>query len=548
MARAPRSSRTKQKSASRSTSTQKLGRGKRYATGIDIGHFAVKILTLGTDDEGKIDFRKATVVPVPEANGAEYPEELHARQKEALKDAVKQHGRLEGRIALGFPRERASIRYVKLPSSRAEELREMLYYDVERHVPFPIDDLELSFEIVEAVSDLESRVMMVCAPTSEIEPYVQMCDELKIEIDMIHLNVAADVESYSKTMAEDETAALVNFGRSNVTIAIVNNKRMLFSRSLPITEERLLDGFAGAKTWKDLQGRVTAAGALNPREKEHFSQWVDQLGLELMRSMSAYMCEDGAAKIDKMILCGGAGYFPAGPPRGLTTKVKTSASIEPALNGSIPASDDYHPTILATSAGLALRALRKGEDTLNLLPEAMVQDRIHRQKSAFRKNIAVILFMIFMLFGAAGYLKWHERYRVMSEIDQYHSELVKATSAVQKMRKKINDVEHYLDVEQSCIIVLQKMFEAMPQRVWLHNVTFKKRGTLEISGQVETDDDVQQIMRNLQDLRPSPESERFFIGVQSNRTSTAELDLGKSTMKVREFQINCQLRWEEDKN
>ena len=544
MARAPRSSRTKQKSATRSTSTQKLGRGKRYATGIDIGRFSVKVVTLGGDDEGKVDFRKATVERIAEANGAEYPEELHARQQEALK----RHGKLEGRIALGFPRERASIRYVKLPSNRTEELREMLYYDVERHVPFPIDDLELAFEIIEQSNEHESRVMMVCAPTSEIEPYVAMCHALKIDIDMIHLNVVADAEAYGRTMPEAETAALVNFGRSSVTLAVVNNKRLLYSRSLPVTEQRLLEGFVGAKTWKDLQGRVTAAGALNPREKEHFAQWVDHLALELMRSMSAYMCEENAAKVDKMILCGGAGYFPAGPPRGLTTKVKTNAAIEAALNGAIPSSDEYHATVLATPAGLALRALRKGDDPLNILPEAMVQARIQRQTSSFRKNLAVMFFMIFMLAGATGYLKWHERYKVMSEIDGYHSNLVKETSAVQKMRKKISDVEHYLDVEQSCLVVLQQMLEVLPQKVWLYNVTFKKRGTLEITGQVETENEVQQIQKALQDLRPNPSGERFFISVQSNRTDTKVLELGRNKMTVREFQFNCMLRWEEDKN
>ncbi len=548
MARAPRSSRTKQKTASRSTSTQKLGRGKRYATGIDIGQYSVKIVTLGGDDEGKVDFRKATVEPVPEPNGAEYPEELHARQQEALKEALKRHGKLEGKVALGFPRDRASIRYVTLPSNRIEELREMLYYDVERHVPFPIDDLELAFEIIDQSNEHESRVMMVCAPTSEIEPYVDMCHACKVDIDMIHLNVVADAEAYNRTMDETETAALVNFGRSSVTLAVVHAKRLVYSRSLPVEEQRLLDGFAGAKSWKDLQGRVTAAGALNPKEKEHFAQWVDHLALELMRSMSAYMCEEDAAKVDKMILCGGAGYFPAGPPRGLTTKVKTAASIEPALNGTLPQNDEYHPTVLTTSAGLALRALRKEIDPLNILPEAMVKERKQRQASSFRKNVAVMLFMILMLVGAAGYLKWHEQYKTMSAIGGYHSNLVKETAAVQKMRKKISDVEHYLDVKQSCIIVLQQMLEALPQRVWLYNVTFKKRGTLEITGQVETENEVQQIQKALQDLRPDPSGERFFISVSSNRTTTKELDLGRNKMTVREFQFNCTLRWEEDDN
>ncbi|MBI1388793.1 MAG: hypothetical protein GC154_10140 [bacterium] len=525
----------------------KLGRGRRYATGIDIGHFAVKIITLGGDDEGKIEFRRATVERVPESNGAEYPEELHARQKEALKAALKKHGKLDGRVVLGFPRALSSVRYLTLPSSNPDEIREMLYYDVERHVPFPIDDLEISFEMLGMANENEARILMVCAPYSEIEPYIEMCADLRVYPDSVLLNAMADAEAYGKGLGEQETAAVVNFGRSTSTLSVVRDGKLLFSRNLPISETRLLEGFAGAKTWRDLQGRVTAAGALNPRERDHFSQWVDHLGLELMRSMSAFMCEENSSKIGRLILSGGAGFFPAGPPRGLTVRVKTNAAIEPALNGTIPPGDGYHPTQLSTAAGLAIRGLRKEPDTLSLLPEAVVQERKNQAASATRKNVAVMLFMIVALLGAAGYLRWHENYKVQSSVETYYTDLMKETSKVQTMRKKIETVEHYLDSEQSCLKVIQKVLEVLPPRTYIRNLTFSKRQTLEITGQVQTEEEVQQIHRALIDLRPSPNGEAFFDLVQPRATTTKTLELGLGKMIVREFQFNCVLKWEEDK-
>lgn len=232
-------------------SSGKLGRGKRYATGIDIGHYSIKIMSVAGDDAGKVVIRKVTVAPVPPPDGPEYPEELHTRQKEALKEAVRQHGRMEGRIVLGLPRDRATVRYLSLPSTNPAEIRDMLLYDVERHVPFPIDEMELSFQIIETMGEHESRIMMVCAPRKEIEPYIDICREAGIDADVILINALADSEAYRRTLAEDETAALVNFGRSSLTLSVVKGGALLFSRSLPVSERRLLEGFSGAKSWKE---------------------------------------------------------------------------------------------------------------------------------------------------------------------------------------------------------------------------------------------------------------------------------------------------------
>ena len=43
----------------------KLGRGRRWATAIDLGTYSVKIATIGTDDAGQLSINRITVEPLP---------------------------------------------------------------------------------------------------------------------------------------------------------------------------------------------------------------------------------------------------------------------------------------------------------------------------------------------------------------------------------------------------------------------------------------------------------------------------------------------------
>lgn len=546
MVRAPRRAPTKTKSKAK-RGGKKLGRGKRAATGIDVGSYSVKIVSLYGDDEGNIDVRRATVVPLGKPQGVEYAEELITRQKDALKEALKKHGKIEGRIVLGFPRDRVTVRYLNLPSANFDELKEMLHYDVERHVPFSIDEMEISFQVIEKLGDHESRIMMVCAPRKEIEPYLDICTELGLEIERIDLDVLGDAEAYGRALQPNETVAIVNFGRSSVKLSIVRDKELLFSRSLPIAEDRLLAGFPGAKTWRDLQGRVTAMGALNPNEREHFAAWVDKLSMELLRSISSYACENPAVKIERMILSGGAGFFPAGPPRGLNLRIKTNTTIEPALNGALPSGDGVHGCEISTCAGLALRGLRPEKNLLNLLPEDFIQERNQVSASAFRKNLAILFFMILTLLGGAGYLFWYEKYLQYSQLDSFHKERYVQVAELNKKKKDIAVVENFLNKEQSCLNVLQSVLKILPQKCYISSLTFTKSKTLEMMGQMESDQEFQTFLTALIALKIDGTGKPLFSNAKPE-TTQKQLPLGRVTKNVTDFRITCFLLQEDDKN
>ena len=81
------------------------------------------------------------------------------------------HARLE----LGLPCQSVVIERHKLPSTDRSELAGMLQLQLEKTLPFPVDDVTHGFEIL-AQSENESTVLTVAAPYAQLE---QLCAPLR---------------------------------------------------------------------------------------------------------------------------------------------------------------------------------------------------------------------------------------------------------------------------------------------------------------------------------------------------------------------------------
>lgn len=533
MARAPRKK------------AKKLGRGKRFATGIDIGTYSIKIITMAGDDAGAIDLAKVTVVPlVPPAKPEEQGQRLE-RQRQGLKEALKKHGKLMGKVVLGFPRQLATTRYVNFPSSNRDEIREMLVFDVERHVPFAVDELEMGYEKIAQLGDHETRLLMVCAPRKEIIPYVEMALESGLSIDVLDLDVLGDCAAYKRSLRGNETLGIVNFGRSSVNFSVFQNEIMIFSRSIPVPETFLLSRFPGAKSLADLRGRVTIHGPIQPMEKKHYEEWILRLGTELKRCIRAFECENTGRKINRLIYCGGAAFFPAGPPQGLLKYTQIPPVVEPPLNGELPSSSEYRGAELSVAAGLALRGIYGTPDSLNLIPRSYVEEQRQKQQSVFRKNMAIFVFMMIALFGGTAYLKWHLNHSNYTQLNSFYQNLRKEATEINTMKNVVKNVETYLDKQHSCTNVLTAVMKILQtQRCYVSKITFTKGRTLEIKGQVLTEAVFQEISRELNKLVfDEVNNPNGFFTYIYPRSSVKPLSLDPpQQLTVQEFEFTCSLK------
>ncbi len=524
---------------------KKLGRRKRFATAIDIGHYSVKIATVAMDEAGTAVVQRATVQPLDLAAAAGEKEALYQAQVKALKAAIHSHGRLTGRIVLALPRDSTTIRYITLPSSHRDELKEMLFLDAERHIPFPVDNVEIDFEVLEKLGEHESRIMMISAPRAEIEPLLDICHEAGVNPEAVDVDILGACYAYMTNGKTDETKAIIDFGRESTRLGIVSNNRVLFSRSLSVSESRLLEGFPGAKTWSDLRTRLTAIGTLPPKDRAKVEQWIGDLYVDLMRSVSAFVCEHPGNRVDRIILCGGGPYLPSGPSDSLALRLQTKAVAEVPLDGEIPSDSSYQGPELAVAIGLALRALRKNGEAVNLLPRDIIAEQERKEQRAFFQS-ALLLGLLAVLFCGVGlYLKWEEKYTQLKELREQVKAIEPETKDLRFMQAKVDIVDSYLDRDHSCLRVLTTVLQALPDEpphnVSLNRIIFKKRDTLTLEGLVRTSDDVTRVGDILLQLAAEPN--KIFRSVSPGKHT--ERDTGIDGLKARDFTFECELEYKE---
>ena len=528
---------------------KKLGRKKRYSTAIDIGHYSVKVVTIAVDETDQVQVQRATVQPLdrPSAPGQEM--NLHQAQLGALKAALHRHGRLTGRIVVALPRALTTIRYLTLPSSDLDELREMILLDAERYIPFPIDEVEIDFEILERLGEHESFIMMVSASRSEIYALLDLCREAGAIPEMVDVDILGACRSYSQNGDREETKAVIDFGRESTGVGIISKGQVLFTRSLSVGESSLLSGFPGARTWGDLRTRLAAIGALPPQDRSKVESWIGDLYIDLMRSVSAFVCEHPGSRVDRIILCGGGVYLPSGPSDTLTVRLKTKALMEQPLDGDLPADSSYEGPELAAVLGIALRAVQANGRAINLLPSEMVAEREHQEQRAFFKSACFLALLAFICAGVAFYLKWEKKHSLLVDLREQIEEIKPETEKLQQMDSKIKMVDTYLDRDRSCLKVLESVLNSLPSNsphnVSLSRLHFQKRDLLSLDGQVRTSEDVNQVSEILMRMGPQllPGKPKIFRSV--NQRSREERDIGFDGLRVWNFTFECELEYKE---
>ena len=523
----------------------KLGRGRRWATAIDLGTYSVKIATIGTDDAGQLSINRITVEPLP-PTPEDVPEELAltARRTEALRKALQKHGHLKGRVVLGLSRSLTTIRYLTLPSADPAELRTMLFYDIERHVPFPVETLEIDFEVLEQTGDHESLIMMVSSLREEILAHLDICAEAGLRPDAVDVDILGACAAYARDQSPEGTDVILDLGRESTRLGVVSHGFVLFSRSLPIAENRLLEAFPGARRWDDLQTRFASLASLPPHERGAIEDWANRLSMEIMRSVSSFRCEPYGRPVDRLILCGGAGYLPTGS-NALGVRLRSNAVIQPPLNGDIPPSPDYHGTELATVIGLGQRALQPATDHVNLIPQEVVRQRQQREKKSFMVNVAILMMLGLGMLGATGYFRYREKAAELTQLNDRYQELKPQVDELEKMEREIEVVESYLDNEHSCLTVLYNVLSVLPDQ-WPNNVSVssldfdKKKKTLAIAGQVMSSERVDLLSVELRKFQQAtPQRVAIFKSVTEQNRTRKPLNFGGHV--AWDFEFECEL-------
>jgi Tfp pilus assembly PilM family ATPase/Tfp pilus assembly protein PilN len=209
---------------------------RKVGLGIDIrgGLLCYALLRRGL---GRVRLLDWGVEPLP-SEGEERDEAL----KEKLQHLL---GRLPERptfITVGLPRSLVTMRSVSMPAVGDDELRGILDYEVERHIPFPLEEAHYDFQLLEKDAE-RATLMLAAARKDEISRYLGLLGEAGISPTTLGVSTFASFNAlfYNQGRGGKGVTALIDLRNGEAEIGVAKEGILRYCRYLTLGPAAPLD-------------------------------------------------------------------------------------------------------------------------------------------------------------------------------------------------------------------------------------------------------------------------------------------------------------------
>jgi type IV pilus assembly protein PilM len=456
----------------------RIPRQHRMVTGIDVGSHSVKVVCLQRTKSGrpKLAYSAKEIIEPGD------PEDRTARQADALKKALgRRRGRL-GWVVAAFPRELTSARLINLPTIQSEEISDMVRFDAERHVPFSLDEGQVSHQILAQHENYTSDVLLVGARQRDLVRFLQVFRDVGVAPDYVSVNAIGNCRPFSHEESDGSTVAVLDIGHRSANLAIFRNRRIQYSRTLMTGTGRLEEYLADAGRPGEDVGDAAQWDFSRDGQVENTAErrWLADLVPELKRTFQAFRHEPQGGAVDRVIVCGGLAHAAGLEDRlkaelGIDTRVARDVLPSRVQGGKIGALDPE----MTTAVGVALDVFDSRDASVNLLPQEVIGARKREHTRGLVRQMATLLVMIALLIGGIVFNQFNLQMKKnafrQSQIDRLRPRISKA----HKMKEELEILDSLRDQEITAYRFLEDLYRITPERMEIEDFAFEKAETEE---------------------------------------------------------------------
>ena len=292
----------------------------KQAVGLDIGSSSVKVAHLKDSGKGTqlLAFDSVLLPPDTIRDGVI----LHAPQlSQRIQELFAVNKIKHKQVAVGLAGHSVIIKKISLPEMTVAELEDSIQWEAEQYIPFDVNDVNISCEILNKTDDNpQMDVLLVAAKKDMINDYTQVISEAGLNAVVVDVDAFAVQNMFEANydIPKGETVVLINVGASVVNINIISDGVTTFTRDVTMggnqfTEEiqkQLNVSYEEAEALK--VGGKGDQDAVVPQEVERVIAGVaEQMAGEIQRSLDFYASTAADSHISKVYLSGGTAKIPA---------------------------------------------------------------------------------------------------------------------------------------------------------------------------------------------------------------------------------------------
>jgi type IV pilus assembly protein PilM len=386
---------------------------------VDFGAGSLKLAEFEANDAGGLSLKNFAIKPLGLEGSADATRE--AVILKALQETIVEKGVTSKNVNVCAPGFHVFSKFVKLPPVDATKVTQIIQYEAQQNVPFPLAEVVWDYQILGSAASGELEVLLVAIKSDVVEGLFRVAAQSKLKLSLCDASPAALCNAFRYNYGElEDCTMLLDIGAKTSNLLFFE-KGKVFSRSINLGANTITQDFANearlkfddAEKIKIAEGFVSLGGAYEEPENANQAaiskiarQFMTKLHIQVNQTIQFYRGQQGGAQPQRLFLSGGASIMPYTAQffaEKLNIPVEyfnplRNVQIDPAVNLEELARVAHS---LGEVVGLGLRNLAHCPVEMNLMPESTLRWQAFNERKPY--FMATVFSLVLVAF-AVGFL------------------------------------------------------------------------------------------------------------------------------------------------
>jgi type IV pilus assembly protein PilM len=381
----------------------------------DFGAGSVKVGEFIVNEQGTLTLTQFGIKPLGQEGTQESKRE--AAVLKAIQELLSQkqfRGRITNVCAPGF---HVFSKFVKLPPVDTGKVTQIIQYEAQQNVPFPLAEVVWDYQIMGTSSTGELEVLLVAIKSDVVEGLFRTADAGGLRLQLVDVSPAALCNAFRFNYGDQEGCTMLLDIGAKTSNLLFFEKGKVYARGINIGANSITTDFvaeakmpfAKAEELKINEGFVSLGGAYEEPENPHQAaiskiarQVMTRLHMQVNQTIQFYRTQQGGSAPQKLFLAGG-GSIMAYTAQFFQEKLNVPVEyFNPFRNIQIDPAVQIEELEKCAHGfgevvGLGLRNLAQCPVELNLVPKSLRSRQQFEQKKPY--FIAAIFSLVLVVFA-----------------------------------------------------------------------------------------------------------------------------------------------------
>jgi type IV pilus assembly protein PilM len=384
---------------------------------LDFGAGSLKVAEFEPNEAGTLRLKQFGLKPL----GFEGSQEA-ARERvilKAIQELFAERSFNSKNINVCAPGFHVFSKFVKLPPVDTSKVTQIIQYEAQQNVPFPLEEVVWDYQILGTTPTGELEVLLVAIKADVVEGLFRTAEAAGLRVQLVDVSPASLCNAFRYNYGDlDGCTMLLDVGAKTSNLLFFE-KGKVYSRGINIGANSITQDFAAesklkfaeAERLKIEQGFVSLGGAYeepdNPQQaaiSKIARQVMTRLHIQVNQTLQFYRGQQGGSAPQRLFLAGGASIMPY-TAQFFAEKLNLPVEyFNPFRNVQIDPSIDLEELAKVAHSygevvGLGLRNVAQCPVEMNLMPKSSLKRQQFNQKKPYFISTVFSLVAVVLAYG-----------------------------------------------------------------------------------------------------------------------------------------------------